>query len=135
MTKKSIDSLSYEIIGAAIEVHRSLGPGLLESLYHKCLRHELALRNFSIESELDVPIVYKDLNLRTDLRCDLLVNNSIVVELKAVEILMPVFTAQLLSYMRLLKAPKGILINFNCSNIFKEGQKTLVNEFYRNLPD
>lgn len=73
--------------------------------------------------------------MEADLRCDFLVGDSIVVELKAVDAIVPVFEAQLLTYMKLLQKPKGILINFNCTNLFKEGQKTYVNEYFRNLPD
>lgn len=134
MTKKSVDELTYKIIGAAIQVHRELGPGLLESAYHKCLGHELLSIGLTVRSEVSVPIIYKGINFNSDLRCDLIVNEAIVVELKSVEILAPVFTAQLLSYMRLLQVPKGILINFNCANIFKEGQRTFVNHLFRNLP-
>ena len=83
---------------------------------------------------MTIPIYYDDQKLETRLRCDLFVNNSIVVELKSVKQFEPIFDAQLYSYMKLLKAPKGILINFNCVNIFKEGQKTLVNELFRTLP-
>jgi len=134
MTKKLLDELTYQIIGAAITVHKQLGPGLLESVYHRCLHHELSLMDLSVASEREVPIIYKGLRLSADLRCDLLVNDAIIIELKAVESMAPIFTAQLLSYMRLLDIPKGILINFNCTNIFKDGQKTLVNDLYRQLP-
>ncbi|MCW5912265.1 MAG: GxxExxY protein [Cyclobacteriaceae bacterium] len=134
MTKKYLDELTYEIVGAAIEVHKSLGPGLLESVYHKCLKQELMIRNLNFGSEF-VPVEYKGIHVETDLRCDFLVENSIVVELKAVDIIAPVFEAQLLTYMKLLGKPKGILINFNCANLFKEGQRTYVNEYFRLLPD
>jgi len=135
MTKKYLDELTYEIIGAAIEVHKSLGPGLLESVYHKCLRQEFIIRSLSFGSEFLVPVAYKGIHVDTDLRCDFLVEDSIVVELKAVDMIAPVFEAQLLTYMKLLEKPKGILINFNCANLFKEGQRTYVNEYFRLLPD
>lgn len=135
MTKKDLDELTYKIIGAAIEVHKSLGPGLLESVYHKCLKHEFFIRNLSFVSESSVPIRYKEVEVETDLRCDFLVEDRIVVEIKAVEAIAPVFEAQLLTYMKLLEKPKGILINFYCTNLFKEGQRTFVNEYFRNLPD
>ena len=83
---------------------------------------------------MQVPVFYKERQLDVDLRCDLLVENAIVVELKSVQTFIPAFDAQLLTYMKLLKAPKGILINFNCSNIFKDGQKTLINEYFSVLP-
>lgn len=135
MTKKYLDELTYQIIGAAIEVHKSLGPGLLESVYHKCLRQEFIIRRLNFGSEFLVPVEYKGIHVETDLRCDFLVEDSIVVELKAVDIIAPVFEAQLLTYMKLLEKPKGILINFNCANLFKEGQRTYVNEYFRLLPD
>lgn len=135
MTKKYIDELTYTIIGAAIEVHKSLGPGLLESVYHKCLKQEFMLRSVNFGSEFIVPVEYKGIHVETDLRCDFLVEGAIVVELKAVDSIVPVFEAQLLTYMKLLEKPKGILINFNCANLFKEGQRTYVNEYFRLLSD
>ncbi len=135
MTKKYLNELTYQIIGAAIEVHKELGPGLLESVYHKCLKQELSIRNIKFLSEQVAPVNYKGLELDAELRCDLIVEDAIVVELKAVDAIAPVFEAQLLTYMKLLQKPKGILINFNCANIFKEGQKTFVNELFRDLPE
>lgn len=135
MTKKQLDELTYQIIGAAIEVHKVIGPGLLESVYHKCLKQEFVLRKLSYQSEFIVPIEYKGIETQADLRCDFLIENVIVVEIKAVEVMVPIFEAQLLTYMKLLEKPKGILINFNCINIFKEGQKTFVNDLYRVLPE
>lgn len=134
-TKKELDELTYKIIGAAIEVHKMLGPGLLESVYHKCLKQELMLRGLSFVSEFLVPVHYKGVDIDTELRCDLLVEDKIVVELKAVDTIAPVFESQLLTYMKLLEKPKGILINFYCTNLFKEGQRTFVNEYFRNLPE
>jgi GxxExxY protein len=135
MTKKYLNDLTYQIIGSAIEVHKALGPGLLESVYHKCLKQELLLRKLNFVSEFVVPVNYKGLELDAELRCDILVDDAIVVEIKAVDAIAPVFEAQLMTYMKLLKKPKGILINFNCANLFKEGQKTYVNEFFRELPE
>lgn len=135
MTKKSLNELSYNVIGAAIEVHKCMGPGLLESVYHRCLAHELNLKGIYFISELNVPVYYKDLEIETSLRCDLFVENCLVIELKSVESIKPIFEAQLLTYMKLLEAPKGILVNFNCTNLFKNGQQTFVNEWYRFLPD
>jgi GxxExxY protein len=133
MTKSYLDQLTYDIIGAAIEVHSQLGPGLLESIYHKCMKIELAERGISFKTEMTVPIFYNGQELETVLRCDLYVENSVVVELKAAKAIEPIFEAQLLTYMKLLDSPKGILINFNSTNIFREGQRTLVNEKYRAL--
>lgn len=132
-TKKQLDELTYEIVGSAIEVHKELGPGLLESIYHKCLKKELHLRGINFKSEFSVPLLYKNELLETELRCDLLIENQIVVELKAVETMLPIFEAQLLTYMKLLEVPKGILINFNVKNIFHEGQKTFVNDYFKLL--
>lgn len=130
MTKKEIDDLTYKIIGCAIEVHKQLGPGLLESVYEKCLIQELLSQNLKVISQVNIPLHYKGVDIDCELRLDVLVEDTIVVELKAVEVLLPVFSAQLLTYLKLLEKPKGILINFNCTNIFKEGQKTFVNEYY-----
>ncbi|WP_341906350.1 MULTISPECIES: GxxExxY protein [Fluviicola] len=130
-----MNQLTYDIIGAAIDVHNNLGPGLLESIYHECMKIELTNRNIPFRTEMSVPIFYGEQRLETVLRCDLYVANTIVVELKAVKEIEPIFEAQLLTYMKLLDSPKGVLINFNCMNIFREGQKTLVNELYRNLQE
>jgi len=135
MTKKYLDDLTFKVIGAAISVHKELGPGLLESVYHKCLKHEFDLQKIRYLSELKVNVHYKGKELDTELRCDFLVENSIVVELKAVDKVIPVHEAQILTYMKLLEKPKGILINFNSYNLFKDGQKTFVNEIYRNLSE
>ncbi len=135
MTKQLLNELTYKVLGAAIEVHKALGPGLLESVYHKCLKEEFKSRGYRYQSEFSVPVHYKGLDLDAELRCDFVVNNLLVVELKAVDALAPIHEAQLLTYMKLLQLPKGVLINFNSVNLFKEGQKTMVNELYRNLPD
>ena len=92
------------------------------------------MRKIKSASEFLVPVHYKGIDIDTELRCDFLVEESIVVELKSVEALAPVHEAQILTYMKLLEKPKGILINFNCANLFKEGQRTYVNELFRNLP-
>lgn len=134
MTQRYLDELTYEIIGSAIEVHKIMGRGLLESVYHQCLKEELSHRKIKFSSEMKIPVIYKGKELETDFRCDLFIENAIVVELKAVFEIHPMFEAKLLNYMKLLKSPKGILINFNCFNIFKEGQKTFVNEYFKNLP-
>lgn len=135
ITKKYLDELTYEIIGASIEVHKIMGRGLLESIYHQCLKEELLHRKINFLTEMKVPVIYKGKLLNVDFRCDLFVEQCIVVELKSVQEIVPVYEAQLLTYMKLLQCPKGILINFNCSNIFREGQKTFVNEYFSHLPD
>jgi GxxExxY protein len=134
LTKKFLDELTYEVIGAAIEVHKIVGPGLLESIYHKCMKKELCFRGIAFKSELSTNFVYKGIELDTELRCDLLVEQALVVEFKATEFIIPIFEAKVLTYMKLLNVPKGIIINFNAVNIFKEGQKTFVNELFRTLP-
>lgn len=133
ITQKYLDELTYEVVGAAIEVHKIMGRGLLESIYHQCLKEELFHRKINFLTEMKVPVLYKNKELETDFRCDLYVENCLVVELKSVLELSNVFEAQLLTYMKLLRSPKGILINFNCNNIFKEGQKTYVNEYFKLL--
>ena len=134
LTKRYLDELTYEIVGGAIEVHKIMGRGLLESVYHQCLKEELLHRKINFLTEMRIPVSYKGRILDIDFRCDLFVEGCVVVELKAVQEMTNVFEAQLLSYMKLSKSPKGILINFNCSNIFKEGQKTFVNEYFTTLP-
>jgi GxxExxY protein len=135
ITRSSLKDLVYQVNGAAIEVHKNIGAGLLENVYHQCLKKELELRKINFSSELQIPLNYKGYELESKLRCDLLIENCLVVELKSVTEINPIFEAQLLTYMNLLKAPIGLLINFNVKNIFYEGQKTMVNEYYRMLED
>jgi GxxExxY protein len=113
ITQKYLDELTYEIVGSAIEVHKAMGSGLLESVYHTCLKEELSHRKINYLTEMKVPVVYKNRQLDVDFRCDLFVENCLVVELKAVQEISSMFEAQLLTYMKLLKSPKGMLINFN----------------------
>ena len=134
VTQKYLDELSFNVIGACIEVHKTIGKGLLESVYHECLKEELSYRKINFFTEMNVPLVYRNKELNANLKCDLLIENCLVVELKAASELSPIYEAQLMTYMKLLKVPKGILINFNCFNIFKEGQKTFVNEYFKLLP-
>jgi len=134
-TQKEINLLSRAIIGYAIDVHKELGPGLLESIYEKCLAHLLIQNGYSVSSQRIIPMNFRGLSLDCDLKFDLLVNDLIVVELKTVDDLLPIHEAQLLTYLKLHKKPKGILINFNCLNIFKEGQRTFVTEHFRILPE
>jgi GxxExxY protein len=134
-TKQDVKDLVYQVNGAAIEVHKSLGPGLLESVYHKCLKHELELRKIKFQSELLIHIQYKGIEVDAELRCDFLIEEKLVVELKSVTEMKPIFEAQILSYMNLLKIPIGLLINFNVTNIYKEGQKTYINNLYNQIWD
>ena len=135
ISKKTLKDLVYQVNGAAIEVHKELGPGLLESVYQQCMQKELSLREINFTSEQFVPIIYKGFDLETKLRCDLFVEKVLVVELKSVADVPSIFEAQILTYMNLLNAPIGLLINFNVHNIYYEGQQTFVNEFYRSLPE
>ncbi|HNE50498.1 MAG TPA: GxxExxY protein [Chitinophagales bacterium] len=132
ITQKSINDLAYKIIGCAIEVHKELGPGLLESIYQKYLEEELRNQNLNFISQLRIPIKYKNIEIDCDLRLDILVENLIVVELKSVETLLPLFNAQLLTYMKPLKKPKGLLINFNSDNIVNN-TTSLVNQYFSEL--
>ena len=134
ITKTLVNDISYQIVGCAIEVHMNLGPGLLESIYHQCLLDELKSEGLIVQSNLAVPISYKGKKLGDPLRLDLLVEDLIIVELKAVEIVHPVYKAQLLTYMKLSEKPKGLLINFHTENITK-GMTPLVNEIFASLPD
>lgn len=134
MTKKQVTQLSYQITGCAIKVHRALGPGLLESVYEKCLKYELEKNGFDVKQQVSVPVVYDKLAMDVNLRLDLLVNDCIIVELKAVEQILPIHEAQLLTYMKLLKKPQGLLINFFTENITRS-LKPFVNDFFRSLPE
>jgi len=134
MTQKYLNELTFAIIGAAIEVHKELGPGLLECIYERCLAHILKEKGLQIITQQKVPLLFRGLYLDCDLRFDLMVENSIIVEIKATDALLPIHEAQLLTYLKLLEKPKGILINFNCTNIFKEGQITMVTELFSQLP-
>jgi GxxExxY protein len=111
-SKKQLDELTYEIIGCAIEVQKEMGRGLLESVYQQCMIEELKLRRISFETEMCLPVLYKGKKLDIDFRCDLYVEDSIVVELKAVQKMNEICEAQVINYMKLLKCPKGILLNF-----------------------
>ena len=125
------NQVTGEIIGSAIEVHRALGPGLLESIYAECLAAELRLRCIRFEQQVPVPVHYKGQRICTDLKIDLLVDESVVVELKSVEKLIPIHEAQLLTYLRLTSKSVGLLINFNVPTLCN-GVRRLVNE-YRGL--
>ena len=119
------DELSQNVIGCAIEVHRNLGPGLLESSYRQCLACELSHVRIPFQMELPLPVRYKDLLLDCGYRIDLLVHSDLIVEIKSVETLLPIHQAQILTYMRLSKVSVGLLINFNVTNL-QNGIKRLV---------
>ncbi len=120
-----VDATARAIVDAAIKVHKTLGPGLLESVYEACLYHELVQRGLRVERQVAVPIVYDGITLREGLRLDLLVNNLVICELKAVESLQPVHQAQLLTQLRLSGKRLGLLLNFNVA-LMKDGIRRLV---------
>jgi GxxExxY protein len=123
------NDLSYEIIGAAIEVHRTLGgPGLLESIYEAALCHELMLKSFKIQRQWSVQVVYKGAIIKDPLYVDILVDNRIIIEVKATEKIHPIYETQLLTYLRLTGLKLGLLINFGCGQV-KDGITRVVNGF------
>ncbi len=121
-----INRLSKEVIGAAIEVHKALGPGMLESVYQSCLAYELRDRGLNVETEVSIPVIYKELSINDAYRIDMMVEGRVVLELKAVEMVLPVHGAQLLSYLRLARKQLGLLINFNVP-VLSKGVKRVVN--------
>ena len=123
---KKEDILSRDIIAAAIEVHRELGPGLLESSYEECLCHELKTRGITYERQKSLPVSYKDVRLDCGYRLDVVVDNLVIVEIKAVESMLPIHTAQLLTYLKLANFKLGLLINFNTPQL-RQGIKRVVN--------
>ena len=120
----NIDLLIYEAIGASIEVYNHLGPGLLENVYQKALMHELKLRGLHATSEIPVNILYKGESIGSELRLDILVEDTLIIELKAIEKLMPVHFKQVRTYMKLLNRPAGLLVNFDVAD-FSEGYKVI----------
>ena len=129
MTEKELlNRITESIIGAAIEVHRALGPGLLESAYEACLAFELVERGLKVEQQKPLPVVYRDVRLDCGYRLDLLVEEKVIVEIKAVDRLAPIHQAQLLSYLRLSGCKVGLLINFNVK-VLKDGIRRVVNSF------
>ena len=121
-----INQLTGQIIGAAIEVHKTLGPGLLESAYEECLCRELSLRGFSYERQKEVPVEYKGVRLDCGYRLDIVVSESVILELKACDRLERIHQAQLLTYLKLTGIKYGLLINFNVS-VLKDGIKRMIN--------
>ncbi len=121
----SVNEVTREIIGAAIEVHRHLGPGLLESAYEECLSYELSKKGLTIERQKPVPIIYKEVKLECGYRIDILVNNLVVLELKSVDALSPVHEAQILTYMKFAEKKIRLLMNFNVT-VLKNGLKRYI---------
>ena len=127
--EKRINEITEEIIGAAIAVHRELGPGLLESAYEACLVYELAERGLNVEQQKALPMAYRGVKVDCGYRIDLLIEGQVVVELKAIEKLEPIHEAQLLSYLKLSGCHVGLLINFNVK-MLKQGIKRIVHDFH-----
>lgn len=123
--------IAKEIVDAAFTVHKELGPGLLESVYDVCLCEELLSRKLSIENQVPVPVIYKNKVLNAGFRMDILVEKKVIVELKAVDILLPVHTAQVITYLKLANLSLGFLINFNEQTV-REGLKRIV---YNYVPE
>jgi GxxExxY protein len=126
--REKLNRITESIIGAATSVHRALGPGLLESAYEACLTFELAQQGLQVEQQKPLPVVYREVKLDCGYRLDLLVEEAVIVEVKAVDRLMPIHQAQLLSYLKLSGCKVGLLINFNVK-VVKDGIRRMVNEF------
>lgn len=123
--KDDKDPLTSKVIGIAIEIHRALGPGLLESAYEACLCHDLREAGFVINNQVPLPVVYKDVRLDCGYRLDIVVNNELILELKAIDKILPIHEAQLLTYLKLTGIKKGLILNFN-TPVLKNGIKRLV---------
>ncbi len=128
-----IEELTEKIIGCASEVHKALGPGLLESAYEECFCYELARNRISYRRQVPLPVVYKGINLDCGYRMDILVHDFVIVELKTVDMLLPVHEAQLQTYLKLYRRPMGLLLNFNVPAL-KDGIRRLVNQFHDASP-
>lgn len=125
-TREFLNDISHRVIGAGIEVHRQIGPGLLEGVYVECLAAELADSGLAVQREIAVPIHYKGKEVTKPLRLDLLVENSLIVEAKSVDALLPVHSAQVLTYLRMTGHKLGLLLNFNV-DVMRQGVKRIVN--------
>lgn len=128
LESQKINQITEKIIGCAIEVHRTLGPGLLESAYEECLCYELKLANLHHERQVALPVIYKGVKLDCGYRMDLVVENSVIIEIKAIEKLLPIHEAQLLSYLKLKDLRVGLLLNFHVA-VLKSGLKRIANNF------
>ena len=128
MDKERYEELAKQIFLASLEVHKIMGPGLLESVYEMCLLREFQLRNIFVESQVSIPLTFKGFELSKEYKIDILVENEIIIELKAVETLLPVHEAQIISYLKLADKRMGFLINFNVP-IIKNGLRRFVNKY------
>ena len=128
MTPEELDRISNEVIGVAIEVHRVLGRGLLESAYEQSIAWELGLRNFQLRRQVPIPVLYKDLRIEEGYRVDIIVNDVVILELKCVDALEPIHTAQVLTYLKMTGLKLGMLLNFKV-DVMRHGIKRVVNNF------
>jgi GxxExxY protein len=128
MNQENLNKLSAQILDASIAVHKEMGPGLLESVYELCLLKEFELKGIKAVSQVSIPLIYKGCELSKDFKIDILVENEVIIELKSVEVLLPVFDAQIISYLKLANKRLGFLINFNVP-LLKQGFKRFVNNF------
>jgi len=131
---KVLNNLTERVIGAAIEVHRQLGPGLLESVYEACLCSELKSVGAQVQRQVALPITYKGMLIEEGLRLDLLVEGSLIVELKAVEALLPIHSAQVITYLKLSKLPAGLLLNFNVTTLRQGIKRLYAGNAHRGVP-
>jgi GxxExxY protein len=134
ITQKFINHLSYKIVGACIEVHKLAGPGLYEEVYHQCLEKEFNLVGLKYKSELEIPFLYKGDQINCKLKCDFLIEELIVLELKSVSEIHPIHKAQTINYMNLLQTPRAILVNFNVTNLYHEGYESFASKLFKDLP-
>lgn len=125
MNMDEIDKLSNKVIGLAIEVHRNLGPGLLESVYQQCLAYELSKNNIEFVSEHNIPVKYKEVNIDCGFRADIIVAGNIILEIKAVNKILPIHEAQLMTYLKITGIKLGLIINFNVT-LLKQGIKRII---------
>ncbi len=128
MTREDFDKISKQIVDVCICVHREMGPGLLESVYELCMMKEFELRGIKAQNQVVIPLIYKGFELSKEFKIDILVENEIIIELKSAEVILPVFEAQLISYLRLTDKRLGFLINFNVP-LVKNGIKRFVNNY------
>jgi GxxExxY protein len=128
MTNEQLNIISKEILDASFQVHKEMGPGLLESIYELCLMKELQLRGLNVQNQVSIPLIYKGFKISKDFKIDILVENEIIIELKAVEFLLPVHKAQIISYLKLSNKKLGFLINFN-TDLIKNGFNRYVYNF------
>lgn len=134
ITQKIINDLSYKIVGACIEVHKQAGPGLYEDIYHQCLKREFDILGLKYKSEFEIPFSYKEKIIDCKLKCDFLIEDLVVLELKSVSEIHLIHKAQTMNYMNLLQVPRSILVNFNVINLYHEGYESFASKIFKTLP-